>query len=238
MCDVEDTMQMKQTLLRGIMAGTLLLGPVAIAQANDTATTAGSERLEEKVEKALGQVDALRGVDVDVDTGVVTLKGEVASQAEKAKAERVAKNAGAKVVVNQLEIDADKAIARIKDRADAKKDRIDDQAAKAKDAVDRQTEVAKDRAERNLDPKTAAHETSHRDKDVIDPLVTAKVKTKIIRDDLLDKSDVNVDTDADGLVTLKGTVPSEAAKTRALELARTTDGVRKVVDHLTVKPAK
>src|SRR4051812_40995936 len=101
MCDVEDTMQMKQTLLRGIMAGTLLLGPVAIAQANDTATTAGSERLEEKVEKALGQVDALRGVDVDVDTGVVTLKGEVASQAEKAKAERVAKNAGAKVVVNQ-----------------------------------------------------------------------------------------------------------------------------------------
>lgn len=231
-------MQMKQTLLRGIMAGALLLGPVALAQANDTATTAGSERLEEKVEKALGQVEALRGVDVDVDTGVVTLKGEVASQAEKAKAERVAKNAGAKVVVNQLEIDADKAIARIKERADAKKDRIDDQAAKAKDAVDRQTEVAKDRAERNLDPKVAAHETSHRDKDVIDPLVTAKVKTKIIRDDLLDKSDVNVDTDADGLVTLKGTVPSEAAKTRALELARTTEGVRKVVDHLTVKPAK
>jgi len=226
-------MQLKQKFLRGIMTGTLLLGPIAFAHANDTATSAGSERLEEKIEKALGQTEALRGIDVDVDTGVTTLKGEVASQAEKTKAEKVAKSAGAKVVVNQLEIDADKAIARIKEKAEAKKDRIDDQAAKAKDQVDRQAEVAKDRTERNLDPKAGATSTSH--KEALDPLVTAKVKTKILRDDLLDKSDVNVDTDADGLVTLKGSVTSEAAKTRALELARTTEGVRKVVDHLVVR---
>jgi hyperosmotically inducible protein len=228
---MEDMMQLKQKLLRGIMAGTLLMGPIAVAQANDTATPAGSERLETKIEKALGQTEALRGIDVDVDTGVTTLKGEVASQAEKTKAEKVAKSAGAKVIVNQLEIDPDKAIARIKDKAEAKKDRIDDQATKAKTEVDRQTEVAKDRVENRLEPK--ANETSH--KDMLDPLVTAKVKTKILRDDLLDKSDVNVDTDADGLVTLKGSVTSEAAKTRALELARTTEGVRKVVDHLVVR---
>lgn len=226
-------MQLKQKLLRGIMTGTLLMGPIAFAQANDTATPAGSERLETKIEKALGQTEALRGIDVDVDTGVTTLKGEVASQAEKTKAEKVAKSAGAKVVVNQLEIDADKAIARIKEKAEAKKDHIDDQATKAKTEVDRQTEVAKDRVENKLEPKAAANETSH--KDMLDPLVTAKVKTKILRDDLLDKSDVNVDTDADGLVTLKGSVTSEAAKTRALELARTTEGVRKVVDHLVVR---
>jgi len=230
-------MQLKQKLVRGALAGALLMGPVAFAQAgNGTATTAGSERLEEKVEHALAQTEALRGIDVDVDTGVVTLKGEVASQAEKTKAEKVAKSAGAKVVVNQLEIDADKAVARIKDRAEAKKDKIDDRADKAKEAVDRQTEVATDRAERNLDPKAAAAANNgSKDKDVIDPLVTAKVKTKIIRDDLLDKSDVNVDTDANGLVTLKGTVASEAAKNRALELARTTEGVRKVVDRLVVR---
>jgi hyperosmotically inducible protein len=227
-------MQLRQKLLRGMMTGTLLLAPIGLAQAkNDTATNEGSERLEERVEKALGQVEALRGIDVDVDTGVVTLKGDVASQAEKAKAEKIAKNAGGKVIVNQLEIDADKAVARIKDRAEAKKDRIDEQADKAKDKVDREAEVAKDRTERNLDPKAAANPTSH--KDSIDPLVTAKVKTKILRDDLLDKSDVNVDTDADGLVTLKGSVSSDAAKNRALELARTTEGVRKVVDHLVVR---
>jgi hyperosmotically inducible protein len=228
----EDMMQMRQVLLRGLMGAALLLGPVAAVQAKDNQTP--SERLEQNVEKGLGQVEALRHVDVDVDQGVVTLKGEVASQAEKARAERIARTAGAKVIVNKVEIDSDKAIAEAKDRGEAKKDQIDDQATRAKHAVDRQTDIAKDRAEHNLDPKApTAEDSSH--KAITDPLVTAKVKTKIIRDDLLDKSDINVDTDADGLVTLKGTVTSDAAKTRALELARTTEGVRKVVDRLEVK---
>lgn len=222
-------MRLKQILLRSVMGGGLLLGPVTLAQATNTTP---SERMEERVEKGLSQVEALKHVDVDVDNGVVTLKGEVASQAEKAKAERIAKAAGAKVIVNRVEIDADKAVAEVKDRAEAKKDRIDEQATKQKEAVDRQTEIAKDRVEHKLEP-AHARETSH--KDVIDPLVTAKVKTRIIKDDLLDKSDVNVDSDADGLVTLRGTVTSEAAKNRALELARTTEGVRKVKDDLTVK---
>jgi hyperosmotically inducible periplasmic protein len=226
-------MHLRQVLLNGVMGGALLLGPVGLAQATDNTV---SERLEERVEKGLGQVESLRHLDVDVDSGVVTLKGEVATAAEKAKAERIARTAGAKTVVNQVEIDADKAVARVKDRAEAKKDRIDEQAARQKDAVDRQTEVAKDRVERNAEyPKTTtgARETST--KEVFDPLVTAKVKTRIIKDDLLDKSDINVDTDANGLVTLKGTVPTEAARTRALELARTTEGVRKVVDRLEIK---
>jgi hyperosmotically inducible protein len=225
-------MSMKQLLLRALTGGALLLGPIAAAQADDSPNP--SDRLEQRVEKGLGQVDALKHVNVDVDQGVVTLKGEVASQAEKAKAERIARSAGAKVIVNKVEIDADKAVAEVKDRGEAKKDRIDEQAAKAKEAVDRQTEIAKDRAERNVNDKgTTAHETSHNS--AMDPLVTAKVKTKIMRDDLLDKSDIDVDTDADGLVTLKGTVTSDAAKNRAIELARTTDGVRKVVDRLDVK---
>jgi hyperosmotically inducible periplasmic protein len=226
-------MHLKRALLNGVMGGALLLAPVALAQANDNTA---SERLEERVEKGLEKIESLRHLDVDVDSGVVTLKGEVASAAEKAKAERIARTAGAKTVVNQVEIDADKAVARVKDRAEAKKDRIDEQAARQKDAVDRQTEVTKDRVERTAEyPKTnmGARETSQ--KEVFDPLVTAKVKTRIIKDDLLDKSDINVDTDADGMVTLKGWVPTEAARTRALELARTTEGVRKVVDRLEIK---
>ena len=223
-------MRMRQTVLGGMLAGALLLAPWgASAQAED----GPDQRLEDRVEKNLKHDDKLEHLDVDVKDGVTTIKGEVASTAERARAEKLAHAAGAKTVVNQVTIDADKAVARIKDRAEAKKDKIDDQARRYKLEVDRQTELAKDRTEHKLEPAT--HPAVHNDKEVFDPLVTAKVKTKITKDDLLDKSEINVDTDANGLVTLKGSVPSEAAHTRAIELARTTDGVRKVVDHLVVK---
>jgi hyperosmotically inducible periplasmic protein len=49
-------------------------------------------------------------------------------------------------------------------------------------------------------------------------------------------NDINVDT-KNGVVTLKGEVQSAAAKTRAIELAKATNGVRDVVDAITVTPA-
>lgn len=239
-------MRKTQLFLGGLLAGALLLAPGQEARADDSI----DDRLEERVEKSLSRTKALSHLNVDVKDGVATLTGEVASAAEKARAERAAKAAGAKQVVNQLEVDADKAIAAAKDRAEQKKDRIDERAEAAKDAVDRQTDATKARLEKNEDAagRTVVRTndntvrtgdgtvaTAKPTKEVIDPLVTAKVKTRIIQDDLLDKSDINVDTDADGLVTLKGTVPSAAAHARALELARSTEGVRKVVDRLTVK---
>ena len=225
-------MRTVQTVLAGLLGGALLLGPSGLVQA-DNAT---SNNLEDRVEKSLDNVDAFRGLEVDVDAGVVTLKGEVATAAEKARAEKLARTAGAKKVVNQLEIDADKAVARIKDRAQVRKDKIDEQAAADKESVDRRTEAAAARVESGRSATTSAEgKTTAPRKEVFDPLVTAKVKTKIIKDDLLDQSDINVDTDTDGMVTLKGTVASDAAKTRALELARTTEGVRRVVDRLEVK---
>jgi hyperosmotically inducible protein len=131
-----------------------------------------------------------------------------------------------------------KTAARIEERAEAKKEAIDDRAERQKEAVDRQAEVAKDRLDRKPTASTnppAPVVTPTRNKDVVDPWITTKVKTKILADDLLDKSEINVDTTNDGVVTLKGTVPSVAAETRALELARTTEGVRTVVDRLEVK---
>jgi hyperosmotically inducible periplasmic protein len=231
-------MRVKQTILNGVLGGALLLGGPAAALAT---TDSADDRLEDRIEKSLNKVEALGGLDVDVDAGVTTLKGEVASTAEKAKAEKLARSAGAKKVVNEIVIDADKAIARIKERAEEKKERIDERATRAKDDVDRQTQVATDKLEGKIDASKGATGTTTAtgdkapNKEVFDPLVTAKIKTKIIKDDLLDKSEINVNSDNDGAVTLKGTVPSEAAKARALELARTTEGVRKVVDQLTVK---
>jgi hyperosmotically inducible protein len=63
-----------------------------------------------------------------------------------------------------------------------------------------------------------------------------KVHSEFINEDVLNGSDIDVDV-KDGIVTLQGTVPSEAARKRALELARKNDGVKGVTDQLRVLPA-
>jgi len=64
--------------------------------------------------------------------------------------------------------------------------------------------------------------------------LTAKIKSKMTLDDTVDAARINVDTDGT-IVTLTGTVKSQAEKTRALQLARETDGVTSVVDRLRIE---
>ena len=70
-----------------------------------------------------------------------------------------------------------------------------------------------------------------------DAWITTKVKWFYTGDDLLKGSDINVDT-ANRVVTLKGTVANAAGKKHAVDVARQTEGVTKVVDELVIKPAK
>ena len=63
--------------------------------------------------------------------------------------------------------------------------------------------------------------------------LTAKVKSKVALDDTLDGSRIHVSTDKQQ-VTLTGTVINEVQHQRALTLARGTEGVRRVVDQLSV----
>lgn len=237
-------------MVRNAMAG-LFGGMVALSVAGTAIADSNTvdDKLEDRVETRLKD-NKLGSLDVDVNNGLVTLSGEVATTAEKVRAEKLAKAAGAKQVENRVVIDSDKTAARIEQRAEERKEAIDEKAARQKEAIDRQTEVAKDKLERGAAAASekvnraadstvaAANDVKARDgsrNNVVDPWVTTKVKTKILADDLLDKSEINVDTDKDGVVTLKGTVPSGAAESRALELARTTEGVRKVVDRLDVR---
>ena len=67
-----------------------------------------------------------------------------------------------------------------------------------------------------------------------DAWILTKVNWFFMGEDLLKGSDINVDA-KDHVVTLKGTVKSQAAKARAVQLARETDGVQRVVDTLTIK---
>src|SRR5688500_9940228 len=64
--------------------------------------------------------------------------------------------------------------------------------------------------------------------------LTAKIKSKMALDDTVKALDINVDT-AKGVVTVSGTVRTEAERQRALQLARETEGVRQVTDRLQVR---
>ena len=63
--------------------------------------------------------------------------------------------------------------------------------------------------------------------------LTAKIKSKMALDDVVDAAAIDVDT-TNGVVTLTGRVSSAEERTRAVTLARQTEGVRNVVDNLSV----
>jgi hyperosmotically inducible periplasmic protein len=64
--------------------------------------------------------------------------------------------------------------------------------------------------------------------------ITAKVKTQFATDTTVKAHEINVDT-KNHVVTLTGAVDTQAAKDRAVEIARDTKGVTDVVDNMTVK---
>jgi hyperosmotically inducible periplasmic protein len=66
-----------------------------------------------------------------------------------------------------------------------------------------------------------------------DTAIHSKVKAKLTAESAKNLVKVNVDV-KDGVVHLKGTVPTEADKAEAERLARATDGVKEVMNELTV----
>jgi len=68
-----------------------------------------------------------------------------------------------------------------------------------------------------------------------DGWITTRVNSRFVNEDLLKGSDINVDTDQH-VVTLKGTVVTAAGRSRAGVVAKGTEGVRRVINHLTIGP--
>jgi len=66
-----------------------------------------------------------------------------------------------------------------------------------------------------------------------DAAITTKVKAKLTTDSVKNLVKVHVET-KEGVVHLAGAVPSEADKAEAERLARGTDGVKDVMNNLTV----
>ena len=177
-----------------------------------------------KVHSEMVDEDVLSGSDIDVDVknGVVTLQGTVPSEAARARAIAVAKaNDGVKNVVDQLKI----APAKGSNMA-AKADRAEDKAARAGDKVERAGEKAAD--------KTASA-TKKTGRAIDDGWIKSKIYAQYMADwnTVLNDSDIDVDV-ANNVVTLNGTVKTAEAKTKAVSIAKATDGVKSVTDNLRV----
>jgi hyperosmotically inducible protein len=231
------------------------LGALAIAITSTVGVAAAADndgRVEDRVESRLHHDAKLKGheIKVDVDDGVATLKGKVPDEAHKLRAEKLARVAGVTRVDNKLEIDTDAAKDRVEDNARMAKKRIDDRADKAKDRVDESEDRAKDRIDANakgskeraeqrrdgdrhvvVDSPSTARKTDTGD-EVTDAWITTKVKAQFVGVDALKGSDISVDTNQNGVVTLTGTVPNEMARAKAIEIVKTTKGVHRVVDQM------
>ena len=159
--------------------------------------------------KFIGDRD-IEAKDVSVSTkdGVVTLKGRVLNEPMRQLAIAIAKDTdGVKQVVNQLDVEI-------------------------------AGPVAPSRAQNGATPGAVATtgSSSSTAAGPDDGRITSSIQSKYFISDRLKGRRVNV-TSSGGVVTLNGEVGNETERAEALLLARTTDGVARVEDSLTVTEA-
>jgi hyperosmotically inducible protein len=161
------------------------------------------------VKSKMAADDSVKALEINVDTknGIVTLTGDVDSAIAKERAVQIARTTdGVREVVDNITVTESAPTGGLFDR----------------DGVDRGTGNIgdNDRQDRN-EPITG------------DPGITSAVKAKLLADSTVSGLRIDVDTE-NGVVTLTGDVKSKAEADRAVMLARNTDGVTRVVNHLKV----
>jgi hyperosmotically inducible periplasmic protein len=121
---------------------------------------------------------------------------------------------------NKIEVHVDKGVATLKGKVDSQMEKsraVTLAAVPGVKIVDDQLKVASEGAKAI----------------VTDSAITTSLKAKFVADSTVRSADISVDTN-NGVVTLSGTAPSQAAHTLAIDMARSTDGVRRVDDQIKV----
>lgn len=108
-------------------------------------------------------------------------------------------------------------------------DAVKYQGRQAVKAVERKVDQSVDDLKESID-KTGQRISQK----VSDTTLLAKVKARLLREKSLDGFDIKVDV-VNGVVHLKGTVPSLDARAKAVKLAHDTDGVKDVTADLMLK---
>lgn len=218
-------------MLKRMSVGICALGLLVVtshATAAQTTTTqkvttaASDTEITTAVKTKLLADKKVSGLDIHVETNdaVVTLSGEVKTAAERSHAVTVARHThGVKSVLDKLTIEKKSAA------SSGIVDKTENGAKKTGEAVKGTSgTVAKD-------AEGAAKATG---RFFTDAEITTAVKTKLAADSGVHAMDVHVDTDK-GVVTLTGSVRSDAEKADAVRITNDTMGVKKVVNKLTVK---
>ncbi len=209
---------------------------VKVSVAGQVATLTGTVPTKADRDRAarLARTDGITRVDnkIVVDRSVRATSGRIDTAAEKTKA-------GTAKVIDKTKEGLDKGLDKSKEGietgVDKSKEGVEAGVDKSKEGVE--TGVEKSKEGVAVAGEKSASGVRKVGSDIADAFVLASVKARFFGDDALKGSDINVDCDSH-VVTLKGTVPNEAARQRAIELARKTDGVDRVVDRLTIGPKK
>jgi len=152
-------------------------------------------------------------IDVDTKDRVVTIAGGVPTEADKVRIGRlVAHTTGVKSVENNLTVTGEPLTGTT--GADQQKPDSEETKIVIKDDT---TPMVKKGA-----------------RVVADASITSAVKTRLMADDLGGALKIDVDT-KDAVVTITGSVPTEADKTRLGDIVARTTGVKSVVNNLAVK---
>jgi hyperosmotically inducible protein len=181
----------------------------AVAQDRPVATTVKDAWITTQVQAKYFVDDVVKGRNIDVDTrnGVVTLTGEVSNAAERQRA-----------VARAKEVDG---VVRVEDRL----------AIGGGGKVERKAQKAKEKAAAS--GEKARSQMDRLEKEITDGWITTKIQSKFYLDDDVKGLQIDVTTNG-GVVTLTGKVGSGAERQQALSLAKATDGVKQVIDKLTV----
>lgn len=205
-------MRTKRWTWLAVLAAALLSGGVAEAAKPDAWITA-------KVKSKLAAAKDVKAFGTNVDTrdGVVTLRGEVETEAEKSLAGRHARSIeGVKRVDNRL------VVRGAPDREDS--------GVFGGDAEARDEDAGGD-------PREPVQEQGWGDRalgGIDDAAITARVKSALAGTRGTRALKTNVDT-KEGMVTLTGTARSESEKELAEEVAKGVNGVRSVDNKIEVR---
>jgi hyperosmotically inducible protein len=187
-----------------------LVGLAAVVAALNIACAQTDPGITTAVKAKFAADDVVKAYKIDVDTKehVVTLTGAVDSSAAKERAVQLARTTeGVNNVIDNMTVSPGATPTTGID--DPLQQKARDAGAKADDTAGRAGEVVGDAA------------------------ITTAVKTKLLGDPNVSGLKIDVDT-TNGIVTLTGNVPNAAEKTRAIELARETSGVKSVTDRLKI----
>jgi hyperosmotically inducible protein len=177
-----------------------------------------------------------RSIEVSTSNGIVTLRGHVASDNERAQALLLAQTTqGVQRVEDGLTIDASLGQPTAATASSSPTALPSSSIAGAATAAPSAADAAAANRSAAVGPTAADRSTSVGTSGVrsADATLESAVRSQLTGDAQLKSSGIEVSA-RDGVVMLQGTAASQALKQRALTLARKTEGAMQVVDRITV----